>query len=804
MAIGIFVLLAGGGLVPSTWAQMVWIVDQFNPLGTAGYSYSAGQITNVWANWFGAAFQSLSWDSTNDANGNSPSGSMKISANFTSANNQFEVYDSPSPILPTLNGLLYTNFQCDVRFGPGSATVTNSGVVTFGHLQFGVATPSYGQDYFGSVDVPATNTGWMHVSVPIDAVIDTNLLNINVILLHIYGPYYGANATLSGASTLWVDNLQFTGSNPVTTNCAVNWNDLGQEIDGFGASSAWDSFWTTNLANLFFSTNTGVVYTDNLGHTSTNNGIGLSLLRNHIVYANSTSAAAVPTTAETSIMLMAQKLGARVWSTPWTPAAGFKNSGSPNGGSYLGSGGDATNQAYASQQANYVASMKTNYGINLYAISIQNEPDAQVTTYEACNWTAQQIHDFTTNLSGALAARGLASTKIMLPESQNWPDYSNLAATAMNDPNVAGAVGIIADHNYDGLNGPSSVAKANYGKSLWETEVSLLSGSDSSINNGVYYAQRINLFLTVAQVNAWHYWWLVALNGNSSGNEGLLDGNSSLTKRLFTVGNYSRFVRPGFYRIGVNNNAPTSVCAFRNTNTTAFAIVAVNPFPTVVTQVFDLNNFPFVSSVMPWVTSSNLSLAPQSAVSVANASFTYNLPALSVVTFAGQHSNTPPVLTPVPNQTINAGVWLVVTNVATDTNLPPPTLTFSLLAGPTNSALNPSNGVFMWRPLVRQANTTNVVSIEVADNGTPVLTATNNFTVTVKPLALPTVNSITSAGGQVALVVNGPTGPDYTVLISTNLINWRALLTTNSPAMPLELVDTNANAMRFYRIQIGP
>jgi hypothetical protein len=346
------------------------------------------------------------------------------------------------------------------------------------------------------------------------------------------------------------------------------------------------------------------------------------------------------------------------------------------------------------------------------------------------------------------------------------------------------------------------LTKNSYGKALWETEVSQLSGENSDIANGVYYAQRIFLFMTVAQANAWHYWWIIPFGSDT----GLMDTNAGPTKRMFTVGNYSRFVRPGSYRMDVTNNNPgTSISAYRGTNSGNFAIVAINPIPTVVTQIFNLTNFPTVASVTPWITSSNLSLASQSAVSVTNNSFTYQLPASSVVTFAGQqHSNTPPVLTPVPNQTINAGVSLVLTNVATDTNQPPPTLTFSLLAGPTNSALNSSNGVFTWRPLVSQANTTNTVSVEVADNGTPVLTATNNFTVTVNPLTLPALKSITATGGQVALVVNGPAGPNYTVLISSNLVNWQVLLTTNSPALPFTVVDTNANAARFYRIQIGP
>jgi glucuronoarabinoxylan endo-1,4-beta-xylanase len=606
--------------------------------------------------------------------------------------------------------------------------------------------------------------------------------------------------------------------------CTVNWNDVHQRIDGFGASSAWRSTWNTTLADMFFSTNNGIVYTDNVANKSTNNGIGLSLLRNRIAYASSASASAIPTTAETSIMQMAQARGALVWSAPWTPAAGFKSTndiydanhatgGRINGGSYLGSGNNATNLAYASQLANYVYSMEHSpNNVNIYAISIQNEPDANVTNYEACQWSGAQIHDFVTNLYNAFVAKGVASTKIMLPESQNWPDYQNLIGPAMTDPNVAADVGIVADHNYDGSAGPSNLTKNNYGKALWETEVSILSGSDSSIANGVYYAKRIFLFLTVAQVNAYHYWWLIS--GNSTGNQGLLDNNASITKRFFVFGQYSRFVRPGYYRIGASNTGNALISAYKDTNSGAFAIVAVNTNnSTAISQTFNLSNFPTVSSVTPWITSSNLSLVGTNAVTVSGSSFIYTLPALSVVTFVGQGStnppNTAPTLAPIAGQTINAGVTLMVTNAATDTDQPPQTLTFSLLSATNNTTLTPlnnTNAIFTWRPLVNQAGTTNLVTVQVSDGGTPALSATNSFTVVVNPLVRPAINSIAISGGQAVLTATGTLGPDYTVWASTNLVNWQALMTSNSPALPVSLVDTNFNAcpQRFYRIQIGP
>ena len=577
-------------------------------------------------------------------------------------------------------------------------------------------------------------------------------------------------------------------------SCMVDGNDVHQQIDGFGASSAWQSIWTTAQGDMFFSTNNGTGRSKN-GTNFSFTGIGLSLLRTRI--------APGATTVENSLMQMAQTRGAKVWSSPWSPQASFKSNGNLNGGGFVGN--TANYQAYANQLAGYVVNLKNTYGINLYALSVQNEPDAKVTTYESCNWTAQQIHDFVPYLYNALAASNVASTKIILPESQNWPDYSNLVATAMSD-SASNLVSIVANHNYDGANGPASLVKNSYGKPLWETEVSLLSGSDSSITNGVYYAGRIHLFLTVAQVNAWHYWWLMP--GNSTGNQGLTDTNGVPAKRMFALGQFSRFVRPNYYRIGVaNNTGVAQISAYKDSLSPSFAIVAINSnISASIVQTFGLTNFN-ASSVTPWITSASLSLAVQTPVGVTNSSFTYTLPPLSVVTFVGQSvSNTVPALVPVADQTINAGVTLVLTNVATDLDSPPQTLTFNLLNASTNATLNSSNGIFSWRPLVGQADTTNSISIQVSDNGTPALAATNNFAVKVNPLTLPVVNSITASGGQVTLVVNGPAGPDYTLLTSTNLVDWRGLLTTNSPLLPLTLVDPNSatNAASFYRIQIGP
>jgi glucuronoarabinoxylan endo-1,4-beta-xylanase len=576
---------------------------------------------------------------------------------------------------------------------------------------------------------------------------------------------------------------------------AIFWDDLRQRIDGFGASSAWRGQWTSTQADMFFSTNNGTGTAKN-GTKFPFTGVGLSLLRSRIVPGG--------TTVEQTIMQMAQARGAQVWSAPWSPATIFKSNTNVNGGSFVGNA--ANYQAYANQLAGYVARMKSQYGVNLYALSVQNEPDADVTTYESCNWTAQQIHDFIPYLAGALSASNVAGTKIMLPESQNWTDPRGLRSTTLNDAAVASMVSIIANHNYvpDNAKGDQSAPAAlqTYGKALWQTEVAKLSGNDSSIEDAIYWAGRVHQFLTLAQANAWHYWWLCA---HGTGNQGLCDTNDVPAKRMYTLGNFCRFVRPGFHRISTTNSGTSQISAYKNLTNGGFAIVVVNASTNTFAQRFEFAGCG-VDSVTPWITSAALSLAQQPDVAVTNAAFTYDIPAASVVTFTGTAStNLPPALAEIADVTAQAGMRLAITNLASDPNLPGQALSFTLLSGPSNATLNSSTGVLEWRPLVSQADSTNIVRVKVQDDGTPVLSATNEYSIVVLPIFAPSMGSFRWEGSGLSLPVTGPIGPDYTLYISTNLSVWELYATTNPLSMPFEFSETNSTAPgRFFRIQIGP
>jgi|HubBroStandDraft_6_1064221.scaffolds.fasta_scaffold282778_1 glucuronoarabinoxylan endo-1,4-beta-xylanase len=399
----------------------------------------------------------------------------------------------------------------------------------------------------------------------------------------------------------------------------VNWTDTHQTIDGFGAAGMFlggNPLLTSNI-DLFF---------------SPSKGIGLSLLRLEVPDDGSCATVNVTCAGDVTTMNLAIARGARVWSTPLSPPASMKSNASTTctGGSGSGALLSGSYSAYAAYLANYVKSV-TAQGISLYALSVQNEPEI-CPTYDGALWTPANYHDFLlNNLGPAFAAAGLTGVKLMLPETSQSAHLSSYTDPTMNDSTDAGFVGLVATHDYGVA---TAVPYTTGGKNLWETEVSDLSPFDPSITSGLVYAQEIHNWMTVANANAWHFWWLVGLNGD---NEGLIDNASGVvSKRLYVIGNYSKFVRPGWVRIGAT--APSQngiyVSAYKNPSTGDFAIVAINQNGSDSPVTIGLSGFG-ANSVAPWTTSASLNLQQQSTVTVTAGSINVTLPASSVTTFVG-------------------------------------------------------------------------------------------------------------------------------------------------------------------------
>src|SRR5690606_21579640 len=132
---------------------------------------------------------------------------------------------------------------------------------------------------------------------------------------------------------------------------------------------------------------------------------------------------------------------------------------------------------------------------------------------------------------------------------------------------------------------------------------------------------------------AWHYWWLWA-----GGTSGVYNTDTNVwTKRLWVLGNFSRFVRPGFLRVATSGEAPSGVLvsAYTNPADGTVAVVAINQNGNA-TPVSLFVSDPAPCSVTPWVTSDIDNLAAKAPISLENARFSAILDGKSVTTFVGR------------------------------------------------------------------------------------------------------------------------------------------------------------------------
>jgi hypothetical protein len=126
--------------------------------------------------------------------------------------------------------------------------------------------------------------------------------------------------------------------------------------------------------------------------------------------------------------------------------------------------------------------------------------------------------------------------------------------------------------------------------------------------------------------------------------------------------------------------------------------------------------------------------------------------------------NSAPILTVPANQTIDELTTLNVSASATDSDLPANSLTFSLLTPPSGMTIVPGTGAISWTPTEAQGPSVNLITIVVTDNGTPLLSATNSFTVTVNEVnSAPSLTHIadrTIHAGQTVVFTNSAADSD--------------------------------------------
>jgi hypothetical protein len=168
-----------------------------------------------------------------------------------------------------------------------------------------------------------------------------------------------------------------------------------------------------------------------------------------------------------------------------------------------------------------------------------------------------------------------------------------------------------------------------------------------------------------------------------------------------------------------------------------------------------------------------------------------------------------PFLPAQSNLTIDVLTPLVVTNTATDSDIPANALNYQL-TGPSGSTID-SNGVIRWTPLSAQGGTTNFFITIVTDNAVPPLSATNSFEVMVNPapvIPAPVIQSIAVSNGIATVTWSSVSNGIYRLqyvgdLGNTNWMDVSPDVQASGPAATA--TNTTGSAVQqFYRIMVVP
>lgn len=255
------------------------------------------------------------------------------------------------------------------------------------------------------------------------------------------------------------------------------------------------------------------------------------------------------------------------------------------------------------------------------------------------SWQQSTIIDV---LRAELNARGLTDTGISATDSNNYwsviSEYDALSESAKANLDQINA------HGYAGSDiAPIRDRVEARNMKFWQSEWGPADWGGYYINSeldaALELATRVTNDLSYVKANAWQYWQAVedSTRGSGPGYWGLiqatLDGsaqNYSFQKQFYTMGQYSKFIRPGDLIIDAGNGK--SVAAF-NPASNKLVLVTYNDTADPMAVTFDLSRFTTTgASAQVWRTSSTENLAQLSSINVSGGAISVTVPAYAVTT----------------------------------------------------------------------------------------------------------------------------------------------------------------------------
>ncbi len=470
-----------------------------------------------------------------------------------------------------------------------------------------------------------------------------------------------------------------------------------QEIDNFGASDcwsfqkigAWPEIQKNKVADLLFSTETGI------GLSAWRFNIGAGVNRNRITH--------LWRTIETFEIGKDQYDWTKQEEERWFLQAAkdrgvdqfiaFVNSPpdrmTRNGYTNCTNGLGTTNlkDGFESQYAQYLADIiehfQDEWEIEFDHISPINEPQWEWNrgSQEGNRASNSDIINITEQLYSKLQQKGL-DTEVSLVESgnlQGWyqefdnlqseygETYGNYLNNVINNSRIKNKISKhIAGHSYwsDLIDGELVEHRQELfmkifpyivqGWKYWMTEYCVMegpfggggNGKDLSINTALNVARVIHHDLTILRASAWQWWTAVSPEDYK---DGLLytnyknnpnDLSITESKTLWALGNFSKFIRPGYHRIeynGENNKEGLMGSAYISPGNDKIVIVFVNTAYSRHIVNLEFSGFDdgkIVTQLTPYITSSksdnDLKEFPAFDVDL-----DYEIPSRSIITLVG-------------------------------------------------------------------------------------------------------------------------------------------------------------------------
>lgn len=393
------------------------------------------------------------------------------------------------------------------------------------------------------------------------------------------------------------------GTRDTTTNVAIDRTVKFQTIDGFGFFGAQDVWWG-NAANMYSDAWATQVIED----------LGITIWRNeYYPPATPTQGQDADWTKQRPVVeglarIAKQKnVPLKFIFTVWSPPASMKCaldanneplSGTPHPGGTKNGG--TLDPAKYTEFGNWLADgiqLYKNLGVDIYAISPQNEPlfkqPFNSAYYKPQRWYNDMLKNVVPVVKGRFPNVKIFGSENMLGMEGGKDRQFFYNKNLMDDAAALSRLDIWAIHGYlDGISPTASSEltklwnttktehKIPSGKPYWMTETSGYIdnwlGNTTDKSGAINLAMDMHAALYHGNASAWVWWQGSELSG--IGKYNLMQGTTSRGKKYFVSKHFYRFIRPGAQMVKLNYDESLGVfvSAYEHTQMGAFTIVLVN------------------------------------------------------------------------------------------------------------------------------------------------------------------------------------------------------------------------------------